>query len=54
MYGPYSFINIEFGKEICDDLGRSRKNMVEVAVTLQILGKLRQGTSFVLLTYFAK
>ncbi|EHA8591527.1 helicase SEN1 [Cocos nucifera] len=42
MYGSYSFINIEFGKEICDDLGHSRKNMVEVAVTLQILGKLRQ------------
>ncbi|XP_073112829.1 uncharacterized ATP-dependent helicase C29A10.10c-like isoform X2 [Elaeis guineensis] len=43
MYGPYSFINIEFGKEKCDDLGHSRKNMVEVAVTLQILGKLRQA-----------
>uniref|UniRef100_A0A0D3FZD7 Uncharacterized protein n=1 Tax=Oryza barthii TaxID=65489 RepID=A0A0D3FZD7_9ORYZ len=29
MFGPYSFFNIEDGKEDLDELGRSRKNVVE-------------------------
>ncbi|XP_073028907.1 uncharacterized protein [Primulina eburnea] len=40
MFGPYSFINILGGKEEVDDVGHSRRNMVEVAVTLKIVQKL--------------
>ncbi|XP_010246017.1 PREDICTED: uncharacterized protein LOC104589402 [Nelumbo nucifera] len=40
MYGPYSFINISDGREVLDDVGRSRKNMVELAVVIKILQKL--------------
>ncbi|XP_020084770.1 LOW QUALITY PROTEIN: uncharacterized protein LOC109707703 [Ananas comosus] len=40
MYGAYSFINIEHGKEGKDKYGRSLKNMIEVAVVVQILKKL--------------
>ncbi|XP_073120216.1 probable helicase MAGATAMA 3 [Henckelia pumila] len=43
MFGTYSFINILGGKEEVDDVGHSRRNMVEVAVTLKILQKLFQG-----------
>ncbi|KAK8935444.1 hypothetical protein KSP39_PZI012936 [Platanthera zijinensis] len=42
MYGAYSFINIEAGKETCDKLGKSLRNMVEVAVVLQILKELHK------------
>jgi len=44
LYGPYSFINVEFGKEISDDIGHSRKNMAEVAVIIQIVRGLFTGT----------
>ncbi|XP_058731228.1 uncharacterized protein LOC131603010 [Vicia villosa] len=37
MFGPYSFINIIGGTEEFDDAGRSRKNMVEVAVVMKII-----------------
>ncbi|KAK7359560.1 hypothetical protein VNO77_01521 [Canavalia gladiata] len=37
IFGPYSFINIVGGSEEFDDDGRSRKNMVEVAVVLKII-----------------
>ncbi|MED6209366.1 hypothetical protein PIB30_053967 [Stylosanthes scabra] len=37
MFGPYSFINVVGGREQFDDAGRSRKNMVEVAVVMKIL-----------------
>nr|CAD1844653.1 unnamed protein product [Ananas comosus var. bracteatus] len=43
MYGAYSFINIEHGKEGKDKYGRSLKNMIEVAVVVQILKKLFKG-----------
>ncbi|XP_061342438.1 uncharacterized protein LOC133288644 [Gastrolobium bilobum] len=37
MFGPYSFINVVGGSEDFDDAGRSRKNMVEVAVVKRII-----------------
>ncbi|XP_059444854.1 uncharacterized protein LOC132176609 [Corylus avellana] len=40
MFGPYSFINIVGGREEKDDVGRSSRNMVEVAVVMKILQKL--------------
>ena len=43
MFGPYSFINIKYGKEEKDDIGHSRKNMIEVAVALKIVQSLYNG-----------
>ncbi|XP_057496549.1 uncharacterized protein LOC130781371 isoform X2 [Actinidia eriantha] len=40
MFGPYSFLNVIGGKEEMDDVGHSRRNMVEVAVVVKILQKL--------------
>ncbi|XP_008222326.1 PREDICTED: uncharacterized protein LOC103322211 [Prunus mume] len=40
MFGPFSFINVIGGREEKDEDGRSRKNMVEVAIILKILRKL--------------
>ncbi|KAL2487579.1 uncharacterized protein Fot_40871 [Forsythia ovata] len=40
MYGPYSFINVFGGKEEMDDVRRSRRNMVEVAVIVNIVHQL--------------
>ncbi|KAL8483074.1 hypothetical protein ACS0TY_025937 [Phlomoides rotata] len=40
MFGSYSFINVCDGREELDDVGHSRRNMVEVAVILKILRKL--------------
>ncbi|CAL5430274.1 unnamed protein product [Camellia sinensis] len=40
MFGPYSFINVVGGKEEVDDVGRSRRNWVEVAVVVKIVQKL--------------
>ncbi|KHN25944.1 TPR and ankyrin repeat-containing protein 1 [Glycine soja] len=37
MFGPYSFINVVGGIEEFDDAGRSRKNMVEVAIVMKII-----------------
>jgi hypothetical protein len=45
MFGPYSFINVIGGREEKDDVGRSWRNMVEVAVVLKILQKLYKGYS---------
>ncbi|KAK7319208.1 hypothetical protein RJT34_03926 [Clitoria ternatea] len=39
MFGPYSFINVVGGSEEFDDAGRSRKNLVEVAVVMKIIRK---------------
>ncbi|KAJ7000259.1 hypothetical protein NC653_010898 [Populus alba x Populus x berolinensis] len=39
MYGPYSFINVANGKEQSND-GRSKKNLVEVAVVSEIVANL--------------
>nr|GMD32508.1 putative helicase magatama 3 [Ipomoea batatas] len=40
MYGPYSFISIPCGKEEMDDIGHSRRNMVEVALVNKIVKDL--------------
>ncbi|KAH7664497.1 senataxin protein [Dioscorea alata] len=40
MFGPYSFINIEFGNEVDNDLTHSKKNLVEVAVISDIISRL--------------
>ncbi|XP_031287022.1 uncharacterized protein LOC116145713 isoform X2 [Pistacia vera] len=40
MFGSYSFINVVGGREEFDDIGHSRRNMVEVSVVLKILQKL--------------
>lgn len=44
MYGSYSFINIERGKEATDKNGKRWKNMIEVAVVLHIVKDLFEGT----------
>ncbi|MCL7037207.1 hypothetical protein MKW94_023328 [Papaver nudicaule] len=47
MFGPYSFISISDGREEVDDIGHSRRNIVEVAVVMKIvrmLHKAWQGT----------
>ena len=48
MYGPYSFINIKRGKETTDDRGRSKRNMIEVAVVWHIVKNLYKGMVIVL------
>ncbi|KAJ0968897.1 hypothetical protein J5N97_021774 [Dioscorea zingiberensis] len=40
MFGPYSFINVEFGEEASDNLGYSKKNLVEVVVVSEIIRRL--------------
>ncbi|KAJ3708111.1 hypothetical protein LUZ61_011816 [Rhynchospora tenuis] len=40
MYGPYSFIDVEQGKENTDKHGRSLRNPIEVAVVVHIVKKL--------------
>ncbi|KAJ6766752.1 DNA2/NAM7 HELICASE FAMILY [Salix purpurea] len=42
MYGPYSFINVAAGKEQ-SNYGRSKKNLVEVAVVSAIVASLFKG-----------
>ncbi|CAK7326903.1 unnamed protein product [Dovyalis caffra] len=37
MFGPYSFINIFDGREELDDIGHSRRNMVEVAIVWKLV-----------------
>ncbi|KAK9115677.1 hypothetical protein Sjap_014624 [Stephania japonica] len=39
MFGPYSFINVSYGREQFDDY-YSRKNMVEVAVVSELVARL--------------
>ena len=43
MFGPYTFINVFGGREELDDVGHSRKNMVEVALVLKLLRSLCKG-----------
>ncbi|KAG5240587.1 P-loop containing nucleoside triphosphate hydrolases superfamily [Salix suchowensis] len=45
MFGPYSFINVIGGREELDDVGHSRKNMVEVAIVLKLLRGLYKAWS---------
>ncbi|KAK9932130.1 hypothetical protein M0R45_019379 [Rubus argutus] len=40
MFGPYSFANVNDGREEKDEDGHSRKNMVEVAIVLKLLRNL--------------
>ncbi|KAL5760633.1 hypothetical protein ACOSQ2_019471 [Xanthoceras sorbifolium] len=40
MFAPYSFINIMGGREEFDDVGHSRRNMVEVSMVVNILQNL--------------
>ncbi|KAI3941858.1 hypothetical protein MKW92_001566 [Papaver armeniacum] len=40
MFGPYSFISISDGREEVDDVGHSRRNIVEVAVVMKIVRML--------------
>ncbi|XVF43518.1 hypothetical protein PTKIN_Ptkin02bG0046200 [Pterospermum kingtungense] len=42
MFGPYSFINVP-GREEVDDVGHSRRNMVEVAVVQRLVRNLFNG-----------
>ena len=46
LFGYFSFINISCGKEEMDDVQNSRKNMLEVAVVIKIVGKLFKGMYF--------
>lgn len=43
MFGPYSFINVLDGREELDDVGHSRRNMVEVAIVLKLVMSLHKG-----------
>lgn len=43
MFGPYSFINVRGGREELDDVGVSKRNMVEVAVIVNLVQKLHKG-----------
>ena len=43
VFRPYSFININCGREEVDEVGHSVKNMVEVAVLMKIVQNLYQG-----------
>ncbi|KAL3582369.1 hypothetical protein D5086_016701 [Populus alba] len=45
MFGPYTFINVLGGREELDDVGHSRKNMVEVAIVLKLLQSLYKAWS---------
>nr|XP_043619908.1 uncharacterized protein LOC122591722 [Erigeron canadensis] len=43
MFGPYSFINVVEGIEEKDDDGRSKRNMVEVAIVIKIVQNLHRA-----------
>ncbi|GJR23597.1 UvrD-like helicase, ATP-binding domain, P-loop containing nucleoside triphosphate hydrolase [Tanacetum coccineum] len=43
MFGSYSFINVVGGREEKNDDGRSRRNMVEVAIVVKIVKKLHRA-----------
>ncbi|XP_052204547.1 uncharacterized protein LOC127809633 [Diospyros lotus] len=45
MFGPYSFINVIGGREEVGDDGRSRRNMVEVAIVVKIVQHLYRAWS---------
>ena len=45
MFGPCSFINVIGGRKEEDEDGRSRKNMVEVAIVLKLLRNLYKSVS---------
>eukprot|EP00253_Pinus_taeda_P033221 PITA_33221 len=43
MYGAYAFINVNDGREEKDDVGKSKKNIIEAVVVMYILSKLYKG-----------
>nr|GEW67078.1 UvrD-like helicase, ATP-binding domain, P-loop containing nucleoside triphosphate hydrolase [Tanacetum cinerariifolium] len=43
MFGSYSFINVVGGKEEKDNDGRSRRNIVEVAIVVKIVKRLNRA-----------
>lgn len=43
MFGPFSFINVCDGREESDEVGQSKRNLVEVSVTLKLVQKLFEG-----------
>ena len=45
MFGPYSFINVS-GRDEVDDVGRSHRNMVEVAVVQRLVRTLFKGNYY--------
>ncbi|CAN0880594.1 Probable helicase MAGATAMA 3 [Linum grandiflorum] len=45
MFGPYSFLNVEGGSEFTDDIGFSKKNMVEASIVLKLLQNLHKAWS---------
>ena len=53
MFGPYSFVNVNDGREEKDEDGHSRKNMVEVAIVLKLLQNLYKGTCVRLETHLS-
>lgn len=47
MFGSYSFIDINYGREEKDGITLSWKNMVEVDVVVQIIHKLYKGINII-------
>ncbi|CAN0880596.1 Probable helicase MAGATAMA 3 [Linum grandiflorum] len=43
MFGPYSFLNVIGGSEYSDDVGRSKRNMVEASIVLQLVENLHKA-----------
>lgn len=43
LFGPFSFINISEGREEVDDVEHSSRNLVEVAVLMNIVQRLHKG-----------
>lgn len=48
MFGPYSFSNID-GRE---DPGRSKRNLAELTVIIEMLHSLREGTELVVVSFY--
>lgn len=49
-FGPYAFINVPWGEEELDNLGH-RRNLVEVALVIQIVQSLFKGIIISTKTY---
>ncbi|XP_021736173.1 uncharacterized protein LOC110717119 [Chenopodium quinoa] len=47
IFGPFSFINISQGREEVDDDGHNTRNLVEVAVLMNIVQRLHKGLVWV-------
>ena len=51
MFGSYSFINVVGGREEKDEDGRSRKNLVEVAIVIKIVKNLYRGVNIYMFVF---